>query len=197
MLRLGNSQRVGVHAEAIRLNDLGHEAVVSAITGTRTADAPMRQLLMEALEAAEGVGAENAKAQAERVIALVNLDLYTLVVKEDGHDAYRKAIQDALDATGKAFDGSASEPFEVNRLAHVWYTLGFHQQALGLFQAAVGLYQQASKAAMAVPEEARDLRLLILVGTNIATCAEKLGLADMAAAARRHVEALLRVLGDR
>lgn len=188
---------MGVHAEAIRLNDLGHEAVVSAISGTRTADAPMRQLLMQALEAAEGVGAEDPKAQAERVIALIHLDLYTLVVREAGHEAYWKAIQDALDATGRAFDGSPSHPRDINRLAHVWYSLGFHQQALGQYQDAVGLLQQAFKAAMAVPDDDRDVRLLILVGTNMATCAEKLGLPDMAASARRHVEALLRVLGDR
>lgn len=157
----------------------------------------MRQLLMQALEAAEGIGSENPRAGTERVIALIHLDLYTLVVRESGHEAYWKAIQDALAATWRAFDGSPSLPLEVNRLAHVWYSLGFYQQALGQYQDAVGLLQQASKTAMAVPDTERDIRLLILVGTNIAVCAERLGMDEMAASARRHVEALLRLLGDR
>jgi hypothetical protein len=188
---------MGVHAEAIRLNDLGHEAVVSAVTGSHPPDLQGRQLLMSALEAAEEAGADNPKAQAERVIALVNLDLFMLL-QQDGseHEAYTKAIQDALDATGRAFDGTPSDVLEVTRMGHVWYTLGFQQQALGQFQQAVGLYQMASQTAMAVPEGQRDLRLLILVATNIAACAEKLGMADLATQTRAHVANLFRLLGE-
>ncbi len=195
-LRLGNSERVGTHGEAIRLNDIGHEAIVAAISGTRVPDAAVRQSLMEALEAAEAAGSQQPKWHTESVIALVNLELFSLLVGEGDPTAYQKAMQDALDVAGRAYDGSPSTPREVNRLAHVWYSLGFHQQALTRFQDAVGLYQQASQTAMAVPEGERDVRLLILIATNIATCAEKLGLDDMAERTRKHVETLLRILGN-
>jgi tetratricopeptide (TPR) repeat protein len=187
---------VDAHAQAIRLNDIGHEVIVSAIAGTRPADASVRQSLMEALEAAELAGSAHPKWLAESVIALVNLELFSLLVAEGSPVAYQKAIQDALDVLGKSFDGSSSTPLEITRLAHVWYSLGFHQQALTRFQEAVGLYQQASQTALAVPEADRDIRLLILIATNIATCAEKLGLAELAARTRNHVESLLRLLGN-
>ncbi|MBM3266116.1 MAG: hypothetical protein FJZ01_00580 [Candidatus Sericytochromatia bacterium] len=186
---------MGTLAEAIRLNDIGHEHIVSAIAGTRAPDAQVRQALMEALEAAEVAGADNPKWRAESVIALVNLELFSILVAEGDPMAYQKAIQDALDVVGRAFDGSPSTPQEITRLAHVWYSLGFHQQALTRFQDAVGLYQQASQTALAVQEGQRDIRLLILIATNIATCADKLGLPDMAARTRDHVENLLRLLG--
>ena len=194
--RPGNRPNVHVHTEAIKLNDLGHEAIVQAISGSLPTDQDLRDLLMRALEQAETIAAHNPKAQAEQVIALVNLDLFSVLTKDEGRWAYTRAIQDALDATGKAFDGTPSNPVEVSRLAHVWYMLGFQQQAIGQFSEAVGLYQLASQTAMAVPEGQRDVRLLVLVATNTAACADRLGMPELADRTRKHVEVLLTLLEE-
>ncbi|MBU6428023.1 MAG: hypothetical protein KGR26_03350, partial [Cyanobacteria bacterium REEB65] len=166
---------------------------VSALLHRREADADLRLLLMRALEFAEEAYGDSPKACPERVVALIHLHLFTLLQEEEGQQAYGRAIQDALDRMNEAF-ATPSASLEITRLANAWYALGFQQQALGHFTDAIKLYSLASHTALSVAEPDRSMRLLILIGTNTATCAESLGLQELATCTRQRVDDLLRAL---
>lgn len=167
---------------------------MSALAGYRDPDERLRLQLMEALGAAEDVWPDNPRAHAEQAVAMVHLDLYGLLADDGSHGAYSSAIDDAIARMREAAESGPSTSVEVSRYANAWYALGFREQALGRHKEAIDLYQLASRTAMAVPSGERDLRVIVLIGTNIACCADTLGLDELASRARERVENVLRML---